>query len=296
MTRALRYFGREAVLSLWRGCRASALAIVTILTGVFVLGVFLLVAFNLDRAAVAWRAAAEVSVYLRQTVTDAERAAVEHLIASSPVVASREFVDPEEARRRFRQLFPDLALAADGVPDNPFPASLELRIRPEAVTSEAVSALIRELERQPGVADVQYDRRWLDRLAGIAAAVRWIGLGLALVLAAAAGLTVANVVRLALHARRDEIEILHLMGAPLAYIRGPFVVEGLLQGGLGAVGAIVVLLGGFAVVQGRFGRAILQATGGVELGFLPVVVCLGLVVGGMAVGCLGGYVAARTVR
>ena len=93
----------------------------------------------------------------------------------------------------------------------------------------------------PGVADVRYDRRWLDRLASLSAFVRYAGFILAGVLVLAAGLTVANVVRLALYARRDEVEIMELVGAPMAFIRGPFVCEGIIQGGIGAVLALAAL-------------------------------------------------------
>ena len=93
----------------------------------------------------------------------------------------------------------------------------------------------------PGVADVRYDRQWLDRLLSAIAIIRGVGLVLGAVLTIAAALTVANVVRLALYARRDEIEIMQLVGAPQAYIRGPFVMEGVLQGGIGALLALAAL-------------------------------------------------------
>ncbi len=93
----------------------------------------------------------------------------------------------------------------------------------------------------PGVADVRYDRRWLDRLASLSGFVRYAGFILAGVLVLAAGLTVTNVVRLALYARRDEVEIMELVGAPMAFIRGPFVCEGIIQGGIGAVLALAAL-------------------------------------------------------
>ena len=87
----------------------------------------------------------------------------------------------------------------------------------------------------PGVADVRYDRQWLNRLLSAIAIIRGVGLVLGAVLTIAAALTVANVVRLALYARRDELDIMQLVGAPQVYIRGPFVMEGVLQGGIGAL-------------------------------------------------------------
>jgi len=146
------------------------------------------------------------------------------------------------------------------------------------------------------VADVQYDRRWLDRLQSVTQGVRWVGVALALVLGAAAAVTVANVVRLALYARRDEIEIMQLVGAPLAYIRGPFVAEGILHGGAGSAVGLVALALGFAALHARYGSAVASLIGGGAVRFLPVPLWLMLVVGGMAVGCAGGLVAARGAR
>jgi cell division transport system permease protein len=294
--RTLSYFFSEATTSLWRGRRASFLSIVTIATAVFILGAFLVVTSNLDRAALSWRAAAELSVYLRDGITQDQRTGVERMLGESPLVAGRDFVSKDEARLRFGQLFPDLASAAVELPANPFPASFEVRLRPDVSSGEAVEALVRDVERQDGVADVQYDRRWLDRLASLTAAVRWVGIGLSLLLGAAAALTVANVVRLALYARRDEIEIMQLVGAPLARIRGPFVAEGVLQGGAGSVLALVVLAIVYALVHIRYAATVARMVGGLSIQFLPVTLLLVLLVGGMAVGCVGGLVAARGVR
>src|SRR4029077_2019024 len=86
--------------------------------------------------------------------------------------------------------------------------------------------------------------------------VRTFGLILSTFLVGAAALTVANVVRLALFARRDEIEIMELIGAPQAFVKGPFVVEGLLQGAIGALGALVLLGTAFIFLRGRYLQAL----------------------------------------
>jgi len=115
-------------------------------------------------------------------------------------------------------------------------------------------------------------------------------------LAVAAALTVANVVRLAAYARRDEIEIMQLVGAPFAFIRGPFVAEGILQGGLGAVVAIVLLWAIFLTGKAWYGDLAVEGLGLTTLTFLPFGVLLTLVGGGMLLGCVGGLIVARTVR
>jgi cell division transport system permease protein len=146
------------------------------------------------------------------------------------------------------------------------------------------------------VADLRYDRKLLARLGAVIRGVRGVGLLIVTLLAIAASLTVANVVRLAAHARRDEIEIMQLVGAPLAYVRGPFVAEGVLQGGGGALFALLALWILFLIGRARFGQAASEALGLASLSFLPFQFWILLVAGGMLLGCIGGLIVARGVR
>ena len=290
--RALRYAIEEAGLSLWRGRQAGLLSTLTIALALFVLGGFLVVTANLDRLGAEWSRAAELSVYLNDDVSPEQRRAVDAALASSDVVASREYVSKADALTRFRQTFSDLSRALDGLGGNPLPASIEARLRAGPDTSAAVDALAARLQQMPGVADVRYDRQWLARLMSAIGVVRGVGLVLGAVLTVAAALTVANVVRLALYARRDELEIMQLVGAPQAFIRGPFVMEGVLQGGAGAMLALAALGVAFLALRGRYLVPLASAINISSVRFLPVELCVLLVVGGMAVGCLGGLVAA----
>jgi cell division transport system permease protein len=111
-----------------------------------------------------------------------------------------------------------------------------------------------------------------------------------------AALTVASVVRLALLARREEIHIMQLVGAPMAYIRGPFVMEGLIQGGVGAVIAVGGLWALFTWLRDRPLTMMAGAIDPSAIVFLPIPSCLALLAGGMAVGCIGGLIAARNTR
>jgi len=143
---------------------------------------------------------------------------------------------------------------------------------------------------------VRYDRTWIARLSSTVRAIRGVGLVIVILMAIASAMTVANVVRLTALARRNEIEIMQLVGAPFAYIRGPFIAEGFIQGGAGALVAIVLLLGTFAAIRARYGSVLADAVGLTGVAFVPLQLLLLLVVGGMALGCLGGFVIARSVR
>lgn len=284
---ALRYFFSEAAASLLRGRAASALAILTIATGIFVLGVFLVINANFQRVVDRWSQSAELSIYLADGVTSDQLAGIDLLTAQSGLVAHHEYVSKEQALTRFKTDFPDLAGAAGTLESNPFPASFEVQLKADVRESTtAVDGFVSALHGMGGVADVRYDREWLARLNLVVRMARIVATGIVALLAIASAMTVANVVRLTASARRDEIEIMQLVGAPFAFVRGPFVAEGILQGGLGAVLALIGLTFAFYFVRTKFAA----------LTFLAPAMAAGLLLGGILLGCVGGYVVARRVR
>lgn len=293
--RALSYFLDEAVASLRRGLKTAIIATATIAVAFVVLGGFLILTTNMERIFARWQDAAEFSVYLADTATAAQRDAAEKSLRGSPVVADVEIVTKEEALRRFKANFAVLAEAARDLPANPLPASIEVRLRPGAGPAD-VEALARTSAQMPGVADVRYDRQWIQRVMDAGDVVRTGGFTLAAMLVLAAALTVGSVVRFALVARREEIHIMQLVGAPIAYIRGPFVVEGLIQGGVGAIIALAVLWLTFFVTRSRADSFLADAVDPRSLVFLSLPTALGLLLAGMAVGSLGGLIAARSTR
>jgi cell division transport system permease protein len=290
--RSLRYAFGEAVASLWRGRQSGLLSTGTIALALFVLGGFLIVTANLERVGAEWSSAAEMSVYLQDQITDEERRAIESTLVPGDIVAAREYVSKQTALARFKQTFSELAGSIETLGENPLPASYEVRLRTGPRAEAGVEALGAKLRETPGVADVRYDRQWLSRLMSAIAVVRGVGLAMGAVLTIAAALTVASVVRLALHARRDEIEIMQLVGAPSAYIRGPFVMEGVIQGGVGALVAVLALAATFFALRGTYLVPLAAAVNVSSIRFLPVELAVLLVIGGMAVGCIGGLVAA----
>jgi len=294
--RAIDYALREAWGSLWRSGRSTLLAVLAITLAAVVLGAILLVSWNVDQLLTQWTTATEFSVFLRDDATSEQRGAIEAAIDQSGVTEAREYVSKADALTRFRSQFADLASLTSDLDDNPFPASLEVRVRADAEQNGRADALVTRVAALPGVADVRYDREWLARVSSGLNAIRGAGLALALLMALAAAVTVAAVVRLGLHARRDEIEIMKLVGSPVAFIRGPFIAEGFLQGGLGAVIAIVLLWAGFALVSAWWGGDLTAMLDGAMLHFLPWRTVGLLVAGAMFVGAAGGFAASRHAR
>ena len=286
----------EGWTSVRRAGKSAVISIGTIAVAFVTLGGFLLISVNVQRALDRWLEAAELSVYLQDEITDDSRAALEAYLESHPAVLAVEFISKSHALERFQNDFPELADVTASLSGNPFPAALEVRLQTGQSAAAMADELARTVAERGGVADVRYDRRWLARLLAIVTGARVAGGIAAAVLMIGAAFTVASVVRLSLHARRDELEIMQLVGAPFSYIRGPSIVEGLLLGGLGAAVALAAIALLFTLAGRAFGPDLAGLTGGAQLTFFGLRESAILLTGGLAVGAGAGALASRAVK
>jgi len=233
LLRAFSYFVREALTSLWRSRLVNAVSIGTIAVSLFVLGAFLTVASALSGLVTRWTETVQVIVYLEDATPDRVRESLENRLREDPAVASLQFVSREQALARFRGMFRDLSSLPEDLGENPFPPSLEVNLRPERQTAPEVERLANAFRDVPGVREIQYDLLWIERLSTGVRLVRVVGAFLGGILVLAAVFTISNVIRLTIYAREDELDIMRLVGATRAYVKGPFVAEGVIQGGLG---------------------------------------------------------------
>jgi cell division transport system permease protein len=292
----LSYAFQEARASLVRGGRGALMSVGTIAIAFLALGGFLMVTNNLQRYVQQWMESAELSVFLRDDISDGEREAVRATLTGDAAVLRVDHLTKEAALERFRADFPELADVSSSVGGNPFPASFEVRLRPGPTVADDAATLAKAVMPLDGVADVQFDRQWLERVLSLIAGVRIAGLAVTIVLLLGAAFTVTAVVRLSLHERRDELDIMQLVGAPMAFIRGPFVIEGLLLGGMGAVAAVLMLGAGVATLRSWLGRDGAGLLAGQAVAFLGASDMMLLTVSGLAVGALAGFIASRAAR
>jgi cell division transport system permease protein len=292
---SLVYSFQEALISLRRAGRSAAMSIGTIAIAFLTLGSFLLISTNLQSVMERWASAAELSVYLRDDVDEASRQALIAELSGNGEVSGVEFVSKDAALERFKSDFPELG-DVTAAHENPFPAALEVRLRSDATSAAAAEQLAAGLKARPGIADVRYDRQWLTRLLGVLTAIRIAGFVVAGVLVLGAAFTVAAVVRLSLEARHEEIDIMQLVGAPFSFVRGPFVAEGTLLGGLGATLSLVILWGLFVTLRGRLYEMVAGFASIGELRFLGLTDGTLLLIAGFAVGALAGIAASRAAH
>src|SRR5436309_3315979 len=196
LLRALRHCIRETWDGLWRNPALSLLSAAAIGISLYVLGLFLLLAFNLNRFVEDLGREMQVQVYLQENATVDQIRTLRAEFASDPAIAEARFITKTEARRRFQRDFPTLRDLPERVGGNPFPVSFELEIHDAFRDPESLDRIAKSYKKAPGVEEVRYDRGWTERLAGIVGLVQKGGYGIGALLAFAALVTVGATVRL----------------------------------------------------------------------------------------------------
>ena len=287
---------RRALLNLWRAPLPSLMAVATIALALFLGCAFVAGVLGARALLRSWGAEASLTLYLDPQLGDAQARGLGDRVRSENPEVEVRYVDRAEALARLRVELGDLGSELDGLAQNPLPPTLELTPRGAAAAAAAIRALAARLAKLPGVADVDYGREWLDKLEALGRALRAAGAGALLIVLGAAVMVVANTIRLAVYARRDEIEIMKLVGASDAYVRLPFLLEGALQGMFGALCAVggLLALQHWLLPRAEAAFAFAAGIGTPQLSLAQGLAVLGL---GAAVGFLGSYLAvARFLR
>lgn len=241
------YALREALATLRRTPLLALLSVIAISFSLLTIGLFGLVAFNIQRSIERVEERVEVVAYLEDGTPDEQIELARREIAALPAVLEIGYVSKTQAlaeareMEEFRDVFSDLDA-------NPLPASFEIRLQPEARTPRAVQRVAKQVSAYPFVEEASFGREWLDTVF----LLRRILAGAAMIIggafAAVAAIIIATAVRISVFARRDEISIMRLVGATNGFIRSPFLIEGLVTGLLGGILAVLLTYGAFLFV------------------------------------------------
>ncbi|HET7343031.1 MAG TPA: permease-like cell division protein FtsX [Methylomirabilota bacterium] len=281
----------EALRDLRRAGRVAVSAIALITLSLAALGAFWLLSSNLAEAVAQSRERVKVVVYLKREPSAVEANALVERVHAMPGVAAARYVGKAEALGTLKQILGKDAAVADSLPQNPLPASLEITPTAEGATLDGSRALITRLGALPETDEVGGGVEWMERFAQSQRLLWLFGLGVGAVLAGAAILTVTTATTLVLHARREEMEIMRLVGAPEHVVRLPLLLQGMMQGLLGAVLAIWVLVGCYALVGPRVEPLISETLGLARLTFLRPHNVVILMLAGTLLGGAGGFLA-----
>jgi cell division transport system permease protein len=282
---------RRARRGMLREWRLQALSIFSLAVAFVCLGAALLVVSNLSALEDRWAHAGRASIYLKDSATREDVETFRAALSKVPGVTQVKYLSSGQARAEFGAeevpIHPELA----SLPVEAFPASIEIEVRPDMPDAE-LQAIVSKVHQLPAVDDVETYRAWTDRLAGLVRGGVAAAILLALVVLAAVLAVVGSTIRLALQRRSIEVEVLRLVGATDAFVKGPFLIEGSAQGAMGAIGALALLGVLFAMVRGRMDGE-LSALIGVEPSFLPWQMAVSMVVLGAVLGAVAAMLGLR---
>lgn len=277
------YALREAAAAFRRAPVLTGLSAAMIGLSLFVIGLFGLAAHNVRQAIENVESRVEIVAYLRDDAAAASIQAAQEDIGRFREVSGVRFISREEALAVARRELDELSTIFGSLDTNPLPASLEISLHAGQADAAVIRSVASRITDMPVVEEVQFGEDWVDkvfmlrRIAGIAMLTLGIGF------AAVAALIIGAAIRMAVFARRDEIVIMRLVGATDAFIRRPFVIEGMITG---LIGAVLALLGTWGVYR-------LLSNSVVQLTWMPGLWLVAGITAGTIVGLLASMVAVR---
>lgn len=287
--RTLRYVFEAAVASFWRNRFTGFAAIITTAIMLVVFGAFLTINDVLDRMIAALGQRTNLVAYVADGAKPSDVNEVIKYLSARPDVAEVTFVTREAAAKSFRETLTDLAEVLDVIESNPFPASIEVRM----LDPSGLLSLADELRSKPAIVEQVLVRAdVVGRLLRISRLARIGGTAVVIALGAVTLFVIFNTIRLAVYSRREEIEIMKLIGATDWFVRGPFVIEGAFIGSVGAGLASLTVLAGYARVGPVINSLIAFLPVQAESAFVPNLALFTLLVG-LIVGSLGSYFSVR---
>jgi cell division transport system permease protein len=282
MGRRFGYFFRETGAALRRNPLVTFAAVSTVFISLFLLAGSLLVAKQVQLMTGDWAQKVEVSVYLKEDVSQAEIAALGRKIAAIPEVEEHFFETKEQAWARYQELFRDQRSLLENVNADAMPESFRIKLRDPA-DFPVISA---RLVGDPAIDEIRDERELLNKLLAVTGVLRTGVLAVSIIMLVSAMGLIANTVRMAVFARRKEISIMKLVGATNWFIRIPFLIEGMVEGlvgGLFAVGMIFVMKFAFIdPLRGEVGFVPSWIDTGEILFTVPILLGAGVVIAALA--------------
>lgn len=239
----LRYFCSDAWEEFRHSFGVNMMALGTLVCALFVAALVMLVLYNVDRRVSHLREELRVQVFMTESHATEQRDAIRELLATTDGVERVEWVDKQEALRRYREWAAQEAGLIEELGTNPLPASFEVYLRPGGGAGRAAARVETLLTGHPAVEQIRYDQPLIERLEGFVDLARRGGAAVAGLVLLAVIFVMASVLRLAVLRRTDEIKIMQLVGASAGFIRGPFLVAGLVQGAVATGIALGVVEG-----------------------------------------------------
>ena len=284
-------FFKRAVEDFRNNRLLNVITLLTISLSILIVSAFILFFINTNEIMNFWKKGLRVMAYLKPDLTGSPLTDLTRRIHSISGVETVRFISKKEAFDQLKAQMKRQASLFDNLGENPLPDAFEIQMNAATQTGDKVEYLAAEIEALEEVQEVEYGQRWLGRYTHIFNLFKLTGYAMCGIFFMAAVFIVANTIRLVIYSRRDEIEIMRLVGAAEGFIKVPFYLQGLLQGALGAgIGLAILFFAYLAIVsnieQGWF-------SGLFQIRFLSPLMSGAIILLSMLVGWFGSYLSLK---
>ena len=244
----VKYVLNEVLVGLWRNVTMTIAMIITMSVSLTMLGASVLLYMQVDQMKNFYYGEIEVSIFLREDVTDPQREAINQAIDSNPLVESKTYETREQAFEKFKVLWRDSPDFINSVGPDSLPESFRVKLK----NPEQYKAFADQMQGQQGIQDIVDQRELLNKVFDIFNSIQAMALVVAAVMALAALLLVGNTIQVAAYSKRREVAVMKLVGASNWFIQAPFVLEAVVAGIIGSIiGFIALFVGKVVLLDGR---------------------------------------------
>jgi cell division transport system permease protein len=283
----LLYFFREAIQGIKQNMFTHIVSIGTITFALLTLGIFIITVINLNRIFDDWGKRMQVIVYLDKDTNPEEIKKVSEKITSLPQTEKTAYVSKEKALTALKKSLQYQSGILENLDENPLPASLEIRLKEEYQNPQSVKAFVAEIKGIGKVSDVEYGQEWLEKFSAFISMVKLVGTSIGCFLLLATVFIISNTIKLTIYSRREEIEIMKLVGATNFFIQIPFFLEGLIQGFSASLLSLGILYLGYKILISKIIIDYSLYLGYLDLTFLSQNLIIALLSLGILLGIFG---------
>ena len=285
------FIGLRTTISNIRANKQTFLiSVMTIAISIGILGLFLIVFFNLNGLLTSWNQQVQLVIYLGDDISRSQKSDLEDLFKLNSKVQSTEEVSKEKAWQEFKLKQMDRAGVDLDLGFNPLPASFRIRFTVSDNRSLHIREFAEQIRGEPGVETVEFGEKWIGRFEKFMLICRVFLLGVGILLSLGLILIISNTIRLSIYSRQDEIELMLLIGATPRFVKIPFFLEGMLQGLSGSLISLGLMGTIYIYMKNEFQPSIESIARGMEFQFISQPFLLILVGLSVLIGFIASYI------
>jgi len=284
-------FFKRAINDIFQNRFLNFVTVITISLTILIAGAFILFFVNTGEIINSWKRGLRIIAYLKPGIHNADLTNLKRTVQSLDGVHTLRFISKQEAIDRLKAQMEHQSSLFENLTENPLPDSFEVRMTASAGSWQKIESLAAQIESLTLIEEVEYGRRWIRRFVRIISLFRLAGYAMGALFFMATVFIIANTIRLVIYSRREEVEIMRLVGATDSFIKMPFYIQGLIQGAVGAAMGLVMLFISFFFISLKIEQGF--SPGLFRLQFLSPTTIGGILLSSMLVGWIGCYISLK---